>query len=98
MSQALVTLGLHMDRVTLSVPAEPAFRGTVRLVVGGIGSGARLTFEQVNELQLAVESLLAHRRVAGDVVLVEADLAANTLSLALGPFLPEDDPAGSRVV
>jgi hypothetical protein len=98
MTRTLATLGVRMDRITLSVPPEPAFHGTLRLVVGGIGARSQLSYEQVSELQLAVESLVRHRRVQGDAIVVEADVDGGAISLLLGPFEPEDDPARLRVV
>jgi hypothetical protein len=91
------TLVAHVDRVLLSVPADSAYRPALRLLLGGLGSGARLSYEQVNELQLAVEALLAHRTVANDKLTIEADVDAGAVELSVGPFVPEDDP-GSRLV
>jgi hypothetical protein len=98
MADAPDTLVAHLDRVRLSVPAGPSFRGALRLLLGGLGSNSGLSYEQVNELQLAVEALIAHREVAGESVLVEADLDAGALVVAVGPFVPGDDPAGRRVL
>ncbi len=87
-----------MDRVTLSVPAEPAFHGTLRLVVGGLGTRSQLSYEEVNELQLAVESLVARRAPVGERISVEASLDADAVALALGPFVPDEDAGGRRVL
>src|SRR5262249_57575506 len=92
-----VTLDVRMDRITLSVPPGPEFHGTLRLVVGGIGARSRLGYEQVSELQLAVESVVAHRRPAGRAITVRADVDDHGVSLLVGPFETEDDPAGRRV-
>jgi hypothetical protein len=92
------TLVSHVDRVLLSVPADPAYGAALRLLLGGLGSQAQLSYEQVNELQLAVEALLAHRTVAGDSLMIEADLDARAVELTVGPFVPEDDPGGRRVL
>ncbi len=97
MIEDTVTLGVRMDRIRLSVPPGREFHGTLRLVVGGIGARSRLTYEQVNELQLAVESLVAHRRANGDAVVVQAGVDERGVFLLVGPFEPEDDPAGLRV-
>ena len=86
-----------VDSVTLSVPTGRAFRHALRLLVAGLGSSSQLSYEELDELQLAVESLLAHRVVAADSLRVEADLDESSLSLALGPFLSADDPGGRRV-
>jgi hypothetical protein len=98
MAQVPGTLVTHVDRVLLSVPADPAYRVALRLLLGGLGSRSQLSYEQVNELQLAVEALLAHRTVAGDSLMIEADLDARTVELTVGPFVPEDDPGGRRVL
>ena len=92
-----VTLGVRMDRIRLSVPTGREFHGTLRLVVGGIGARSPLTYEQVNELQLAVESLVAHRHASGDAVVVQAGVDDRGVYLLVGPFEPEDDAGGLRV-
>ncbi len=92
------TLGLRMDRVTLSVPADAAFGTTLRLVVGGLGSRTRLSIEQVDELQLAVEAVVAQRAAAGASVRLEADVDGSELVLRLGPFVPDADQPARRVL
>src|SRR3989442_15113127 len=92
-----VTLGVRMDRIRLSVPPGREFHGTLRLVVGGIGARSQLTYEQVNELQLAVESLVAHRNASGDAVVVQAGVDDRGVYLLVGPFQPEDHAAGLRL-
>jgi hypothetical protein len=91
--QAPVAIEGRIGRVTISLPADLVFRGALRLLVGGIGSRSQLTYEQIDELQLAVEAAVALRTVAAETLVVEADLAGNTLVLVLGPFLHEDDAA-----
>ena len=49
-----------MDTITLTIPAERRFLGVVNLVLGGLGSRLDLSFERVDDLQLAVDSVLAH--------------------------------------
>ena len=98
MGQAVVTLGVDMDRVRLSVPADPRFHGALRLVVGGIGSRLQLPYEQVNELQLAVEALVSHRVVVGDEVCIEAEIDEHSVALSVGPFEPDGDEGGRRVL
>jgi hypothetical protein len=87
-----------LGRVRVSVPRDPAFRTALRLLVGGIGSRSELSYDQVDELQLAVDAVLAHRTVAGDSLQVKANLDGDGLSLVLGSFVPEDDPGGLRVL
>ncbi len=94
----MATLDVRMDRVTLSVPAEDEFHALLRLVVGGIGSRSQLSYEQTNELQLAVESLVVNREPTRDAVLVEAGLDGPTLTLVVGPFAGSDDAASRRTI
>ena len=98
MGDAPEILVAHADRVRLSVPAGPSFRGALRLLLGGLGNSSGLSYDEVNELQLAVEALIASRTLAGDSLLVEADLDDGAMSLAVGPFVPGDDPGGRRVL
>ena len=88
MGDAPEILVAHADRVRLSVPAGPSFRGALRLLLGGLGNSSGLSYDEVNELQLAVEALIASRTLAGDSLLVEADLDDGAMSLAVGPFVP----------
>lgn len=98
MSVAPVTLAVTMDRISLKVPADPAFHGTLRLVVGGVGSRVQLPYEQVNELQLAVETLVSNRAVAGAELVLEMGLDGGTAFVLIGPFVPDADTERQRVV
>jgi hypothetical protein len=94
----LATLGVGMDRITISVPPQADFHPAIRLVIGGIGARSRLSYEQVSELQLAVENLVAQNIAAADAIHVEADVEDGLISLFLGPFEPRGDPSLMRVV
>lgn len=48
-----------VDRIELSVPLDEAYRGIIRLVAGGIAEQASFGFEAMDDLQLALERLLA---------------------------------------
>lgn len=98
MSVAPVTLAVTMDRISLKVPADPAFHGTLRLVVGGVGSRVQLPYEQVNELQLAVETLVSNRAVVGAELVLEMGLDGRAAFLLIGPFVPDADTERQRVV
>ena len=98
MSATAVTLILRMDHVSLTVPADPAFRGTLRLVVGGIGTRLQLPYEQVNELQLAVETLVSNRVIVGPDLVVEAEIDGATGCVVVGPFAPDADTGRLRVL
>ena len=46
------------DTILLTIPTSPAFRGVASLVLGGVGSRLDLPFERMDDLQLAVLSML----------------------------------------
>ena len=47
------------DRIVLEAPLDGDFGSVVRLIVGGIAAGADLGFEEMDDLQLAIERLYA---------------------------------------
>lgn len=47
------------ERIELSVPLDDDFGGVIRLVAGGIAEQASFGFEAMDDLQLALERLLA---------------------------------------
>jgi hypothetical protein len=74
------------DAITLRVPAEPRFAAVVRLVVGGLAARLDLPYEQVDDLQLAVEAILARELHAGDMLTLEVDVDSALVALRLGPL------------
>jgi hypothetical protein len=73
--------------VSLTLPHEPQFLNVARIVVGGLAARLELSYESLDDLQLAVESLLApeHYRVA-DEVTVEIAIAGRELRVLVGPL------------
>ena len=55
------------DRVQLEAPLAGAFQPVIRLVIGGIGERMDFGFEEIDDLQLAVERLLAEAGGEGTV-------------------------------
>ena len=77
-----------MNAITLTVPAERRFLGVVNLVLGGLGSRLDLPYAQVDDLQLAVDSVLAHGDpAAGGELTVEVEVGAESLTVQVGPLL-----------
>ena len=83
-----------MSRIGLSVPGRVAAIPVVRLVVGGACARFELSFERVEELQLAVEAVLGSivdARAAGPPercgrVEVEIELGSSGVRVELGPL------------
>jgi len=76
------------DEITLVFPAQEDFHPVAHLVVGGLAARLELTYEQLEDLQLAVDALLGCRSDGGNVsviVAVEPDAVLTTV----GPFAAE---------
>jgi hypothetical protein len=87
------------DRILVEFPATGGYRSVGRLVLGGLLSRFDLPVDRVEDMLLAVESLLV-RAVAADSVALEATAEADGLELRLGPFTRSQlaDPAIARVL
>jgi hypothetical protein len=77
-----------MDTILLTIPAERRFLGVVNLVLGGLGSRLDLSFERVDDLQLAVDSVLAQGDPSSSGTLtVEVDVEEGRLVVRAGPLV-----------
>jgi hypothetical protein len=75
------------EEIRLVIPAEEDFRPIAHLVTGGLAARLDVTFDDLDDLQLGIEALLALRDDTGELVLsLSAD--QNTLHATLGPFSP----------
>ena len=88
-----------VDRVLVEFPATAGYRGVGRLVLGGLSSRFDLPVDRVDDLLLALESLIT-QELAGDAVTMEATAAPEGLRARVGPFASSqvDDPAVARVL
>jgi hypothetical protein len=76
------------DEIRLVIPAEEDFRPIAHLVTGGLASRLDVTYDDLEDLQVAVEAVLALRDDTGDLtVVLSAD--GGVLRAALGPFPPD---------
>jgi anti-sigma regulatory factor (Ser/Thr protein kinase) len=76
------------DRIQVRAPLNAAFTPVVRLIVGGIAERAQLGFEQMDDLQLAIERLMAEAGHAGHVAL-SFELAPGRVRTRIGPLHEE---------
>ena len=76
------------EEIRLVIPAEEDFRPIAHLVTGGLASRLDVTYDDLDDLQLGIEALLALRDDAGELVVT---LAADdgVLHVSLGPFPPD---------
>jgi anti-sigma regulatory factor (Ser/Thr protein kinase) len=73
------------DEITLVLPAQEEFRQIAHLVVGGLGARLDLTYEDLDDLQTALDSLLSCRHDGGDVE-VTVGAGENEVRTTVGPF------------
>ncbi|MHB8468195.1 MAG: hypothetical protein ACYDCH_00330 [Gaiellaceae bacterium] len=73
------------DEISLVLPAEEDFRHIAHLVVGGLGVRLDLTFEDLEDVQVAVEALLGCRDDDGELE-VRVRVEDGSLCAAAGPF------------
>lgn len=80
------------DEIVLVVPAQEDFRSIVHLVVGGLAVRLDLTMDVLEDLQVALDALLARRDDEGDVtVRVVFDERAMRATVGPLPFAILDD-------
>jgi hypothetical protein len=98
------------DAITLSIPHAKPFHGVARLVVGGLAARLDLSYEHLEDLQLALESVLERDGyVAGEEVTVRLVVEPDSVVMTIGPLdaaelradlerAPSDDISLSRLL
>jgi hypothetical protein len=87
------------DEVTLTLPAQEDFRHVAHLVVGGLGARRDMTYEELEDLQVAFDAILGCREDDDDVV-VTMSIEGGVVRASVGPFGEaaleqlEDGPGG----
>jgi anti-sigma regulatory factor (Ser/Thr protein kinase) len=72
-------------RIELEAPLAPDFQAVVRLIIGGIAERVDFGLEEIDDLQLAVERLLAEAGSAGSVRLA-FDVDDDGVRASVGPL------------
>jgi hypothetical protein len=73
------------DEIRLTLPADEAFHGVAHLVLGGLAARLDLTYEDLQDLELAVDALLERSNGGRDVTLV-VHVGDGTVRTVMGPF------------
>ncbi len=76
------------DEITLVLPAQEDFHQIARLVVGGLAARLELTYEQLEDLEVALDALLRCRDDEGDLS-VSLAVDGRTVRTTVGPFAGE---------
>ncbi len=74
------------DAIRLTVPHAHAYYGVVRLVLGGLAARQDLPYEELDDLHIALETLLTDAYATGGEVTVEARLGGGAFEVAVGPL------------
>ena len=73
--------------ITLRIPHARPYHGVARLVVGGLAARLELSYEDLEDVQLALESVLEEDGYAvGPDVAVELGFDEDALELGIGPL------------
>ena len=73
------------ERIDLDAPLAEAFQPVVRLIIGGIAERVDFGFEEIDDLQLAVERLLAEAGSTGTVHLA-FEVGEEAIRTRVGPL------------
>ncbi len=82
---------MSADSITLSIPHEKPFHGVARLVVGGLAARLDLSYEHLEDLQLALASVLERDGyISGGEVTVRLDVGPGSIGMLIGPLDPNE--------
>jgi 2-keto-3-deoxy-6-phosphogluconate aldolase len=73
------------ERIDLEAPLSGDFQAVVRLIIGGIAERVDFAFEEIDDLQLAVERLLAEAGTIGSVRM-SFEVGADGIRTRVGPL------------
>jgi hypothetical protein len=76
------------EEIRLVIPAEEDFRPIVHLVTGGLASRLDVTYDDLEDIQVAVDAILALRDDDGDLTVV-LSAEPGLVRAAVGPFEPD---------
>jgi hypothetical protein len=73
------------DRIVLTIPRDDGFESVAQLVLAGIAARLNFSYEVVDDLGIALETVL-ERRGDGDELTVELEVGADTVKALIGPL------------
>jgi hypothetical protein len=76
------------DEITLTSPREEPFHEVAHLVLGGVAARLNLTFENIDDLETALDAVLEHAARNGNIT-VKLNLDDGGIRATVGP-LPVD--------
>ena len=76
---------MSADEISLTLPADDAFRRVAHLVLGGLAVRLDLTYENLEDIELALDTLLERSGDNGEVT-VRVRVEGDELRTMVGPF------------
>jgi hypothetical protein len=76
---------VSLDEITLTLPRERPFFGVAHLVLGGLAVRLDLSYDELEDLQVALAELLHRRENEGEITLV-VRATDHELEAAIGPL------------
>jgi len=73
------------DRIVLTIPRDEGFESVAQLVLAGVAARLNFTYEVVDDLGIALETVLERRDDAGELT-VELEVGADKVRAAIGPL------------
>ena len=73
------------ERIEIEAPLDAGYQGVIRLIVGGIAEQASFGFEAMDDLQLAIERLLAEAGGEGQVR-ISFEVSDQSIRTRVGPL------------
>lgn len=74
------------DEITLTIPRQPEFRRVASFVLGGLAARLNLTIESLEDIQLALDALLARAEGPAGEVTVRLIVREDALITRVGPL------------
>jgi hypothetical protein len=82
------------DEITLTLPHEREFHRVAHLVLGGLALRLELTIETLEDLQVALSTILDRAKGDGEIT-VSMSLSDGTLETSIGPVDLSDELSGT---
>jgi hypothetical protein len=81
---------MSVEQIALTLPGDDAFHGVAHLVLGGVATRHDLTMESLEDLTLALDTVLDRCADHADEVTVLAWIGDEDAVLEIGPFHTND--------
>jgi hypothetical protein len=76
------------DEITLTIPRDPEFHRVAHLVLGGLAVRLDLTIENLEDLEIALDSILDRTDPKTGEITIRMSLGDGELEAVIGPLTP----------